>query len=95
MTENQDQHIETELSALTRWEGEPTELWKQALDEADAAPQGRKLSLGRLMHSPLLKVAAVIVVLLGAVAVLPFFAQPFSPLFFSLYHELTYQKSRS
>ncbi|MHC5009014.1 MAG: DUF4349 domain-containing protein, partial [Planctomycetota bacterium] len=76
MTENQDQHLEAELSALTRWEGEPTELWKQALDEADAAPQGRKLSLGRLMHSPLLKAAAVIVVLLGAVAVLPFIAQP-------------------
>jgi len=76
MTENQAQHIEAELSALTRWEGEPTELWKQALDEAEAAPQGGKLSLGRLMHSPLLKAAAVIVVLLGAVAVLPFFAQP-------------------
>ena len=76
MTENQDQHIEAELSALTRWEGEPTELWKQALDEADAAPPVRKLSLGRLMHSPLLKAAAVIVVLLGAVAVLPFITQP-------------------
>jgi hypothetical protein len=72
MTENQDQHIEAELSALTRWEGEPTELWKRALDEADAAPQEPKRSLGRFMHSPLHKAAAVIVVLLGAAAVLPF-----------------------
>jgi hypothetical protein len=72
MTENQDQHIEAELSALTRWEGEPTELWKQALDEAEVAPPAGKPSLGRLLHSPLLKAAAVIVVLLAAVAVLPF-----------------------
>jgi hypothetical protein len=76
MTENQDQHIEAELSALTRWEGEPTELWKQALDEAEVAPPAGKPSLGRLLHSPLLKVAAVIVVLLGVVAVLPLISPP-------------------
>jgi hypothetical protein len=72
MTENQDQHLEAQLSDLTRWEGKPTELWQKALDEADKIKEPRRFSLS----SPLLQMAAAFVVLLTIIGLLPFVMEP-------------------
>ena len=38
MTENEKDQLEDQLAQMTRWEGESTELWREALDSNEAHP---------------------------------------------------------
>jgi hypothetical protein len=83
MTEKENQHLEADLSRLTRWEGEPTELWQKALAEAETAKTARKSLLSVFWGSTVLKAAAVVVLLLGVVAVVPMISPGLGGLAFS------------
>ncbi len=63
MTENPERQIGERLAALTRWRGERTELWQEALAATDRDDTPDQTLPHRWLTSPLWRVAAVFVVL--------------------------------
>ncbi len=68
MTENPERRIGERLAALTRWRGERTELWQEALAATDRDDAPGKTSPHRWLAAPVWRVAAVFVVLAGVTA---------------------------
>ncbi len=65
MTLNPERQLGDRLAALTRWRGERTELWQEALAATDRDDAPGKASPHRWLASPIWRVAAVFVVLAG------------------------------
>ena len=63
MTENPKRQLGERLAALTRWRGERTELWREALAATDRDDTPGKTLPQRWLTAPAWRVAAVFVVL--------------------------------
>ena len=72
MTEIEKDQLEDQLAQMTRWEGESTELWQKAIDEAESKSRISRWSLPQYFHRPLPKIAAAIIIVAGLGAVLQF-----------------------
>ncbi len=74
MTENEDTQLAEELAELTRWEREPSELWRQALHSTGTPP--RRSFLRRFASTPVPAVAAAGVIVVTGVAALVLISMP-------------------
>ncbi len=72
MTEIEKDKLEDQLAQMTRWEGESTELWREALDRTDSNTEPSRWSLPQLFHRRVPKIAAAIIIVAGLGAVLQF-----------------------
>ncbi len=72
MTENEKDQLEDQLAQMTRWEGEPTKLWREALDRTDRNTEPSRWSLPQFFHRPMPKIAAAIIIVAALGAVLQF-----------------------
>lgn len=71
MTEIEKDQLEDQLAQMTRWEGEPTKLWREALDANEAQPAASFWS-PRFLHWRVRPVAAVIAIVGGLLIVATF-----------------------
>lgn len=72
MTEIEKDQLEDQLAQMTRWEGEATQLWREALDKAKAKSTPSRWSLPQFFHRPMPKIAAAIIIVAALGAVLQF-----------------------
>ncbi|MEE8155334.1 MAG: DUF4349 domain-containing protein [Phycisphaerales bacterium] len=68
MTEIEKDQLEDQLAQMTRWEGEPTKLWREALDANEAQPTASFWS-PKFLHWRLRPLAAVIAIVGGLLIV--------------------------
>ncbi len=76
MTEIEKDQLEDQLAQMTRWEGESTELWREALDAHKAQPTASFWS-PRFLHWRVRPLAAVIAIVAGLMIVATFTAPEF------------------
>ncbi|MCH8005500.1 MAG: DUF4349 domain-containing protein [Planctomycetes bacterium] len=74
MTEKEDRQLAENLAELTRWGGEPSQLWRQALNSSATRPQ--RSFLRRFVSTPVPAIAAAGVIVVGAVATLVLISMP-------------------
>ncbi|MEE8459198.1 MAG: DUF4349 domain-containing protein [Phycisphaerales bacterium] len=79
MTENPERQIGERLAVLTRWRGERTELWQEALAATDRDDTPDQTLPHRWLTSPLWRVAAVFVVLASVAGTVWFLSTETSP----------------
>ncbi len=72
MTEIEKDQLEDQLAQMTRWEGESTQLWREAIDKAEAKSTPSRWSLPQFFHRPMPKIAAAIIIVAALGAVLQF-----------------------
>ncbi len=72
MTEKEDTQLAEELAELTRWGGEPSELWRQALHSTGTPPQ--RSFVRRFLTTPVPAVAAAGMIVVASVATLLLFS---------------------
>ena len=72
MTEIEKDQLEDQLAQMTRWEGESTQLWREALDRTDSNIEPSRWSLPNLFHQRVPKIAAAIIIVAALGAVLQF-----------------------
>lgn len=63
MTEKEDRQLAEKLAELTRWGGEPSQLWRQALNSSATRPQ--RSFLRRFVSTPVPAIAAAGVIVVG------------------------------
>ena len=74
MTEKEDRQLAENLAELTRWGGEPNQLWRQALNSSATRPQ--RSFLRRFVSTPVPAIAAAGVIVVAAVATLVLISTP-------------------
>ncbi len=74
MTEKEDPQLAENLAELTRWGGEPSQLWRKALHSTATRPQ--RSFLRRFVSTPVPAIAAAGVIVVGAVATLVLISMP-------------------
>ena len=76
MTEIDKDQLDDQLAQMTRWEGESTQLWREALDAKKAQPTASFWS-ARFLHWRVRPLAAVIAIVGGLMIVATFVAPEF------------------
>ena len=74
MTEKEDRKLAEKLAELTRWRGEPSQLWRQALNSSATRPQ--RSFLRRFVSTPVPANAAAGVIVVAVVATLVLISMP-------------------
>ena len=72
MTEIEKDQLDDQLAQMTRWEGESTQLWCEALDRTENNKESSRGSLPHLFHGRVPKIAAGIFIVASLGAVLQF-----------------------
>ena len=72
MTENKDKQLDEQLAQLTRWEGEKTQLWRDALTESEESATSSRFSLKSVLSFRLPAIAAAVIVIAGTAATFQF-----------------------
>ncbi len=72
MTEIEKDQLDDQLAQMTRWEGESTQLWCEALDRAESNRGSSRWSLPQFFHRRVPKIAAAIIIVAALGAVLQF-----------------------
>lgn len=76
MTDIEKDGLDDQLAQMTRWEGESTALWREALDRTESNAEPSRWSLPQFFHRPLPKIAAAIIIVASLGAVLQFTSGP-------------------
>ncbi|MCH8824372.1 MAG: DUF4349 domain-containing protein [Planctomycetes bacterium] len=72
MTEENDKQLDEQLAQLTRWDGEKTQLWREALTESEESATSSRFSLKSVLGFRLPAIAAAVIVIAATAATLQF-----------------------
>lgn len=72
MTEKNDKQLDEQLAQLTRWDGEKTQLWREALKQGEADATSSRFSLMSFTNFRIPAIAAAVIVIAATAATLQF-----------------------
>ncbi len=72
MTEENDKQLDEQLAQLTRWDGEKTQLWQEALKQDEDGATSSRFSLKSFMSFRLPAIAAAVILIAATAATLQF-----------------------